>query len=361
MPGSRRYRHVVGSRDSPIADIVLGSSVFALLAFLLGVTAVSLPVATARAAVKPVPALPRMVPEARDDSFATWRSRHWFELRGRTDLVRTITIAYRTYTGAVRPAIVILPGWYGRRDHPPIPLVISPHGRGITPPENVRLWGNMPELGRFAVVNPAGPNAYTWGAPGQIADLARMPRIVRRAVPWLRIARHRIYAIGGSMGGQETLLLMAKHPRLLAGAISFDADTNLAARYAAFPELRRGRWLQQRVVEEVGGTPSARPEAWRERSPIDDARLLATDGVPLQIWWSTRDKIVVHQASESGLLYRTIKRINPAAPVTQYVGTWRHTAEMWPTRRMPLALAAMGLLRIGPAAGVDRDKTRSQA
>jgi hypothetical protein len=34
---------------------------------------------------------------------------------------------------------------------------------------------------------------------------------------------------------------------------------------------------------------------------------------------------------------------------------------MWPTRRMPLALAAMGLLRIGPAVGVDRDKTRSQA
>jgi len=276
-------------------------------------------------------------------------------------LVRRLTIDYRTYTGVRRPAIVILPGWYGPRDHPPIPLVISPHGRGITPQGNVRLWGNMPELGRFAVVNPAGPNAYTWGAPGQIADLARMPQLVRHALPWLRIAPRRIYAIGGSMGGQETLLLMAKHPRLLAGAISFDADTNLAARYAAFPGLRRGRWLQQRVLDEVGGTPRARPKAWRARSPIDYAHQLATSGVPLQIWWSTQDKIVVDQASESGLLYRTIKRIAPDAPVTQYVGTWRHTAEMWPTRRMPLALAAMGLLQLGPAADVDRDKTRVAA
>jgi hypothetical protein len=68
--------------------------------------------------------------------------------------------------------------------------------------------------------------------------------------------------------------------------------------------------------------------------------------VPLQIWWSTRDRTVVNQASESGLLYRAIKRQNPNAPVTQFVGTWAHTAEMLPLHRMPIALARMGLLNL---------------
>ncbi len=72
--------------------------------------------------------------------------------------------------------------------------------------------------------------------------------------------------------------------------------------------------------------------------------------MPLQIWWSTRDRIVVNQAGESGLLYRAIKRLNPNAPVVQFVGTWRHTAEMRATRQMPFALARIGLVQLGRAA-----------
>jgi hypothetical protein len=66
--------------------------------------------------------------------------------------------------------------------------------------------------------------------------------------------------------------------------------------------------------------------------------------VPLQIWWSTRDRIVVDQAQESGLLYRDIKRLNPAAPVSEYVGTWAHTAEMKASTRLPIALGFFHLL-----------------
>jgi pimeloyl-ACP methyl ester carboxylesterase len=282
-----------------------------------------------------------------------WRARHWASLAGRVPLTRRLTIPYRAHNGAWRTAIVVLPRWYGPRNHAPIPLVISPHGRGVEPAANVRMWGNMPALGRFAVVNPEGQGAkeelYSWGSPAQIADLARMPAIVHAALPWLRIAPHRIYAVGGSMGAQESLLLAAQHPRLLAGAISFDAPTNMAARYAAFPELRYGRALQQIARLEFGGLPRRRADAWADRSPIDYARELAFSGVPLEIWWSTRDRIVVDQASESGLLYQTIKRLNPRAPVVQYVGTWRHTAEMRATAQMPLALARLGLLHLGTA------------
>lgn len=264
-------------------------------------------------------------------------------------LTRRLTISYRAHNGTLRTAIVVLPRWYTPWNDPPIPLVISPHGRGVEPAANVRLWGNMPAVGRFAVVNPQGQGAtevlYSWGDPAQISDLARMPTIVHEALPWLRIAPHRVYAVGGSMGGQESLLLVAEHPHLLAGAISFDAPTNMAARYAAFPELRYGHALQQIARHEFGGPPRTHADAWADRSPIDYARQLAFSGVPLEIWWSTRDRVVVDQASESGLLYRTIKRLNPRAPVVQYVGTWRHTAEMRATAQMPAALRRLGLLK----------------
>jgi pimeloyl-ACP methyl ester carboxylesterase len=273
-------------------------------------------------------------------------------LTGRVDLVRRWTIAYRAHDGAARTAVVVLPRWYGPANHPPIPLVISPHGSGVEPAANARRWGNLPALGRFAVVNPEGQGAhlelYSWGSPGEIADLARMPRVVHEALPWLRIDRRRIYAIGGSMGGQETLLLAAEHPKLLAGAISFDAPTNMAARYAAFPLLRGGQALQELARLEFGGIPRLDHEAWADRSPLFYARELAFSRLPLQIWWSTRDRIVVGQRDQSGLLYRAIKRLNPHAPVTQFVGRWHHTAEMHPLRRLPAALAQIGLLRLTP-------------
>ena len=130
------------------------------------------------------------------------------------------------------------------------------------------------------------------------------------------------------MGGQETLLLAARFPHLLAGAASFDAPTDMAARYRAFDHLRWGDRLQRLARREFGGTPAADPRAYEIRSPLDWARQLAFSRVPLQIWWSTRDTIVDDQKHESGLLYRDIKRLNPQAPARQYVGTWAHTTEM---------------------------------
>jgi poly(3-hydroxybutyrate) depolymerase len=120
--------------------------------------------------------------------------------------VRTLAISYQAHDGRLRRAYLILPAWYGPQDHPPIPLVISPHGRGVGARTNVRRWGDLPALGPFAVINPEGQGRaltlFSWGDPGEIRDLARMPDIVQRAVPWLRIDPRRVYAVGGSMGGQ---------------------------------------------------------------------------------------------------------------------------------------------------------------
>ena len=263
----------------------------------------------------------------------------------RTDV---LLIHYRAHDGVRRRAWLLLPvGYRGG----PIPLVVSPHGRGTTARANERLWGDLPGLGGFAVVNPAGEGRrlgiFSWGDPGQIDDLARMPAIVR--AHGVDVDPHRVYAIGGSMGGQETLLLLAEHPHLLAGAAAFDPSTDMARRYWDFARLPGGRWLQQLARDEIGGTPLTDPSAYAARSPDSYAEQIALSGVPLLLYWSTRDRVISDQVDETNALAAEIRGWNPGAPVQVFRGSWRHTAEMRWSRRLPGALVHLGLLRRGQA------------
>jgi len=274
--------------------------------------------------------------------------------------VRVWTIHYRAQAGSTRRAYVVLPAWYGPKRHPRIPLIISPHGRGGTGRANARLWGDLPAVGGFGVVNPDGQgrrtDRYAWGYAGDVEDLARMPRIASRALPWLRVDARRVFAVGGSMGAQETLLLTARHPRLLAGAAAFDGVADFALQYRNFPKLRCNvaclrRWidpigagLQAIARHEVGGSPATNPTAYARRSPLTFARKLAFGGVPLQLWWSTADRIVIDQPAQSGRLFRRIRALNPRAPVRAFVGRWAHSAEMRPSSGLAVALATFGLL-----------------
>jgi len=200
------------------------------------------------------------------------------------------------------------------------------------------------------VISPEGQERvltrYSWGWCGEIDDLVRMPQIAAHAFTWLRIDRRRIHSVGSSMGGQETLLLVARHPALLAGAAGLDSDTDMRARYYAFPELRDGSRLQALAQLEIGGTPTTVPNAYELRSPIYWAAAIARSGVPLHIWWSTRDRIVRNQQEESGRMFRAIQALHPRADVTQYVGTWAHSHEFRASARLPLALLRLGLIKL---------------
>jgi poly(3-hydroxybutyrate) depolymerase len=279
-----------------------------------------------------------------------FRVRYRDLVREHPELVRTFRFTYTANGGRRRTAFLVLPRWYDLKKQPPIPLVIAPHGRGLSARTNLRFWGALPAFGPFAVIDPEGQgrrlSRYSWGWRGQIDDLAHMPGLAEHAVPGLRIDRHRIYAIGSSMGGQETLLLVARHPRLLAGAAALDSATDLAARYRTFVQLPGGRRLQRLARLEVGGTPAQAPQAYAARSPIAFARAIALSGVPLHLWWSTKDRIVTDQDAESGALYRAVKRINPDALVTKYVGAWAHSREMHPLARLPLVLIRFGLIEL---------------
>jgi len=274
------------------------------------------------------------------------------------------TIFYRAHTGKRLKAFVALPASYPREASYPIPLIVSPHGRGLGARANLRLFGALPARGNFAVISPAGAGRklerYSWGSPGQIDDLARMPEILRRALPWVKIDRERVFAFGGSMGGQEVLLLLARHARMLAGVAAFDAVTNFALQYRSFAEMPcskgcRKTWkgsigvsLRTLARHEIGGPPRKRALAYALRSPITYARRIAASCVPLQLWWSTKDRIVANQERQTGALYEAIAAINPRAPVQMVVGTWKHSAEMRAKTRLPDALAHFGLLQPRP-------------
>jgi len=272
------------------------------------------------------------------------------------EATRVRLISYVAHDGLRRRAWLVMPAHYNGK---PIPLVISPHGRGVDARDNARLWGDLPGLGDFAVINPLGQGRkltlYSWGDPGEIADLARMPQIAE--AHGVRVDRHRIYAIGGSMGGQEVLLLDARYPHLLAGVAAFDPATDMARRYWDFAKLPDGRQLQRLAREEIGGTPLTDPRAYAARSPDTYVRQIALSRVPLQLYWSNRDKVIADQRDEAAALNTEIRGWDPFARVWAFRGDWAHTAEMRPWGRLPRALARFDLLpwKDAPLPGTRRE------
>jgi pimeloyl-ACP methyl ester carboxylesterase len=291
-----------------------------------------------------------------------WGSQGSFRVRGPRSPadVRLWRFHYRAHDGQMRAAWLSLPSWYGPDRHPALPLVISPHGRGVDGHANARLWGRLPALYRLAVVNPDGQGRrlplYSWGYGGQISDLARMPDLVRRALPWLRVAHDRVYAIAASMGGQEALLLTGQYPNLLEGTVVFDAPTDFALEYRLFPRLPcnavcRRQWkgpigigLQHLARVEVGGSPRQAPGAYDARSPARDVGAIARSRVPLGLWWSVRDRIV--PAREEQVFLHALQRRRPHDHIHHVTGFWPHALAM--RLNLAAALEWLHLAQAGP-------------
>ena len=159
------------------------------------------------------------------------------------------------------------------------------------------------------------------------------------------------------MGGQETLLLLARHPRLLAGAAAFDPVTDFALQYRKFPSLA----LQSSVPQERGrcrsagsssgsrtrrsaAAPGVAPQAYLSRSPITyvrgDRGVVRAAAALVEPARPDRDR----PAAADGRFYDELIAANPKAPVYGFVGFWKHSAEMRAKTRLPLALATFGLL-----------------
>ncbi len=254
-------------------------------------------------------------------------------------------IRYTAWDGHLRSAVLLLPAWYKRGSTANLPLVITPHGRGESPVFMADRWGRLPNREGFAVICPAGEGerlpGYSCAAPGQISDLARMPAVIESALPWVHIDRRRVYVVGCSMGGQEALVLAARYPDRIAAAVSVDGLADLASHYYDMPCPRRsGRVVLHDMVVECGGTPAQKPLSYALRSPLTYAEDLAFDDVPVELWWSRSDQVVVDQArAQSGLLYRRIRSLNPGAPVREIVTNYPHCAAFCAAIALPRVVA----------------------
>jgi pimeloyl-ACP methyl ester carboxylesterase len=232
------------------------------------------------------------------------------------------TTRWRELPGQLR---VGTPGWYSPARNPALPLVIAPHARSGDPRRNARRWGDLPGSRRLIVLAPPSTGrveakARAWGYPPSIAKLARTPRIVRRFLPWLRWDPDRVYTAGFSMGAQQSLLLLARRPDLFAAAAVADSLVDFLRRWYEFPHSPLARAEQPKATREVGGTPARVPWLYRRRSPITFARTIAFSGVPVQLWWNPRERLIINQGTtQSGRLWRLTRRLNPEASINAVV------------------------------------------
>lgn len=323
--------------------------------------------------------------------------------------VRPWLIQYLAWDGrTARQAVIVLPSGWGPSSRPrPAPLVISPHGRNNLGWSNaVTYWQDLPADGPFALVCPDGlgrahdkatdpfdqppsnPSLFTYGYPKHIADLARMPKIVQETLPWLTIDMERVYVLGSSMGGQETLLLGARYPNALdggtgrlAGAAAFDSACDLASQCGYLTHRpptadSNPPAIAALMLEEVGSKPRSlagfnqaavfynsklqaqmtvgqllaklptKQALWDERSPLASTGPLASLPFPLRLYWSRKDTVVGNQATtQSGKLYQAIAAANPDANVEQVVGDWAHSVEFVKGGQLSQALRSFGLIR----------------
>jgi poly(3-hydroxybutyrate) depolymerase len=253
---------------------------------------------------------------------------------------RLVTLRFRGPGGHEDAVVVAMPAWYGPRRHPALPLIISPHGRGGTARGNARRWGDLPGRLGVIVLN-AGLSGRvlqrdSWAWPPEIEGLARLPRLVRQRVHYLRFDSRRIYAAGDSMGGQEALMLLARHPRLLAAVAAADPVTNFLERERQFARSADSRGEKRRARVEVGASPQRAPWLYLRRSPYAYAATIASAGVPTRLWWSRLDRVVIEQQkTQAGELFTAVKRRNPDAPISERITDDRHGWIFWSDHGLP--------------------------
>jgi hypothetical protein len=250
-----------------------------------------------------------------------------FFLAGSAAPAHTSSTRWRVLPGGL---LIGTPVWYSPARHPALPLVLSPHARGGDPEKNARRWGDLPGRKELIVLAPALKGRVlgetrAWGYPPAIAKLLASPAAARRALPWLQWDADRVYLAGFSMGGQESLLALARRPDLFAAVAVADSVTDFYRRWFEFPLSPLTRAEQAKATRELGGTPAHVGWLYQRRSPARFVRTVAFSAVPTQIWWNPHEDVVVHQGTtQSAAFVRLLRRLNPDAPVEAVVHSRPH-------------------------------------
>lgn len=227
----------------------------------------------------------------------------------------------------------------------PVPLLVTTRPAGLSlfcTDENMRLAGRS----GFALACPSGQGvvtrSFSYGAAGQIADLARMPALVAERVPDLAVDGSRVYLAGSSMGGTEALLVALRYPGAYARVASLDPITDLGRRFGSLPMDRR-----LLLQAECDGPPLLQPGCYTARSP--QALIGGGDRAgAIALWYSTRDPVSGEPWQVPRFADALAERGAPGFAVR--VGRWGHGA-LWDRPAMRRAwLHDLGLPVVAPAA-----------
>ena len=184
---------------------------------------------------------------------------------------------------------------------------------------------------------------HSWGWRGQIDDLARMPAILRTRAPVA--ADRRRSACTPSAGAwaarrrscsSDSIRACSpeRSPSTRSPTSGFATSSSRAAR--ADPCSRRSRGSRS------AGRRARNPQAFVLRSPLHWIREIADSGVPLQIWWSDADEIVVNQHTQSGRFFKELQELEPRGRLEKVTGSWGHTAKSYAQLQLPGAVAWLG-------------------
>jgi pimeloyl-ACP methyl ester carboxylesterase len=249
--------------------------------------------------------------------------------------------------GSVQRAVLSLPG---RPVDGPLPVVLAPHPFGWSVDEDYhggcaglkapghRGWLGVPTDAGVAVLQPEGHHRVvdgcSLGYEGVGRDVPAWLDAVRAVAP---VDEARVYACGLSMGGQESLLMAALNPGVIAAVFAFNPVVDVAAWHEDLARTTsaelRAEGSDGRIADEVGGPPAEVPDAYAARNVL--ARPGGLDvlrSVPIAVWWSHLDLVVPRQSECHGKrLYDELKRLDPHAPVTEYDHTARYRLTEPPT------------------------------
>ena len=243
-----------------------------------------------------------------------------------TDNLRIIVFTSK-FDNTKRELLLSLPCDYSASKE--YPLIISPHFFGATFFENYYLgaaamkekfngWRGISDSFGILIAMPLGHGRIydraSMAYEAQIDDMAYIPEVLGAA----GFKINKKYAGGISMGAIETLTCVGRYPELFSAAFSFNAITDLEAWYydviaGETDKIIIKSGLLDLFLEEVGGTPQEKKDEFLKRSPANYIENLSK--VPLMIYWSAMDSIVVN--AETKQSKKLADQIRAAYPESQ--------------------------------------------
>lgn len=232
---------------------------------------------------------------ARGDAF------HWTDPTERPDTPEVTTLDgegdiavmrtwYAAWNGRVRSMLVVYP----KEPKRPLPLIVALHAATGDATCDNGFVAYADDL-QFAVACIGGQGAATrgssYGAPGQIDDVLRVPDLVRNRADQLPLDDAQTILAGSSMGGMEALLAADRSPERFSTVVSLDAPVDLTLRFRTLGRSAKDEGKRRALIAECGGTPTTAQRCFAQRSPITQMGRMSAADVPVVMEWSRRDRI----------------------------------------------------------------------